>query len=86
MEKMITRRSADIPVSLHAVVRPAPIGTTPRPASTKTELFGLQRVPALPETRPVDSTRSMKLKATWIRTVDGALVCRWVNSADVEVS
>jgi hypothetical protein len=86
MEKMITRRSADIPVSLHAAVRPATVGTTSRAASTKTELFGLQCVPALPETRTVDSTRSMKLKATWIRTVDGALVCRWINSAEVEVS
>jgi hypothetical protein len=86
MEKMITRRSADIPTSLHAVVRPAPIGAASRPASTDTELFGLQRVTASPEPRTVDSTRSMKLKATWIRAVDGALVCRWINSAEAEVS
>jgi hypothetical protein len=86
MEKMITRRSADIPVALRAAVRPTPVGTGSRSASTATELRCLQRVSAPPETRAVDSARSMRLRATWVRTVEGALVCRWINSAEAEAS
>ncbi|GAB7522679.1 hypothetical protein PBS_16630 [Paraburkholderia sp. 2C] len=84
MEKMISRRSAGIPVSLRAAVRPTPGGSASRSASTATELSDLQRVPASPETCAADSTRSVRLKATWMRTVDGALVCRWIESAEPE--
>jgi hypothetical protein len=86
MEKMITRRSAELPAALRAAVRPTPVGMTSRPASTATELFGLQRVSASPESHAVDPARSMRLKATWMRTADGALVCRWIDSAEAEAS
>jgi hypothetical protein len=84
MEKMITRRSADLAVALRAAVQPTLIGTTSRQASTTTERRGLQRVPASSELLEIDSARSMQLKATWMRTVGGTLVCRWINSADAE--
>lgn len=86
MEKMITARSADIPVSLRAAVRPTPVGATSRSAATVTELHGLQRMSAAPEPYALESARSMRLKATWMRTVDGALVCRWIGSAEAGAS
>lgn len=86
MEKMITGRSGDIPVSLRAAVRPTPVGATSRSAATVTELHGLQRISAAPESHVLESARLMRLKATWMRTVDGALVCRWIDSAEAEAS
>ena len=86
MEKMITRRSADLPAAVRAAVRPMPAGLTSEPASTATEVLGLQRVSVSQESCAVDPARSMRLKATWMRTAEGALVCRWIDSAEAEAS
>ncbi|MDQ7978223.1 hypothetical protein QYH69_13310 [Paraburkholderia sp. SARCC-3016] len=86
MEKMITQCSADIPASWRAAVRPTLVCTISRSTSTATELFGLQRDVASPETHTVDSARSTRLAATWGRTVDGTLVCRWVSSVETQLS
>jgi hypothetical protein len=86
MEKMISQCGADIPASLRAAVRPTPVCTISRSTSTATELFGLPRKAVSPQTHTVDSARSTRLAATWGRTVDGTLVCRWVSSVETQLS
>ncbi|APR38832.1 hypothetical protein [Paraburkholderia sp. SOS3] len=86
MEKTITQCGADIPASLRAAVRPTLVCTISRSTSTATQLFGLQRNEVSPQTHTLDSARSTRLAATWGRTVDGTLVCRWVSRVEAQIS
>jgi hypothetical protein len=84
---MITRRSADLPVALYASIQPvravapasthASIATGAASAEAWAEPVDLRLVCAAPMSDTVDSTRSRRLRATWIRTGNGTLICRW---------